>query len=492
MSFEYHYPNDNRLMTQLDLLKASDLTSNSTRYDRFIAGPPAEEARIMWIIWSSLSGVIALFCIVVFLGIITSPKIRQSAYNVYVLFLIAPDVLFNISCCITCAINASLGYYVSYRMCQWQTWYVMFNFTANSWMNAVIALELYRLLKDCQIIHHYKPPSLKSALIKGGAVYVYAAFVASWPLLGMVPYNATAGLACLPLEESLESTLVFWLVLVPAFFGIPFLIFLYICYNVYTRKLLPSHGRARQLFLFFSRLTLVFVGMWLPAIILIFAVGVPDVWWSFVGGSWSHLQGLVSSACCLSKRDIRRAVQNFLQCQKCSTIPNRRSAISYDPETNYTEHHITNLKDDEENVVVESAPDTSPKDDHESMNPEREALPPREELLVERSRHIAKSFRGSGISGIPFNIEQFARRPASAPDLSTLPIVEERSRKGLNHLEENAVGSLPDKQQKDDHEQVIEDLKIQAKEQEGTSIELSSTFRGSSNSNFSTQQDESI
>eukprot|EP00547_Thalassionema_nitzschioides_P014008 CAMPEP_0194237846 /NCGR_PEP_ID=MMETSP0158-20130606/4731_1 /TAXON_ID=33649 /ORGANISM="Thalassionema nitzschioides, Strain L26-B" /LENGTH=176 /DNA_ID=CAMNT_0038971967 /DNA_START=804 /DNA_END=1334 /DNA_ORIENTATION=- len=55
--------------------------------------------------------------------------------------------------------------------------------------------------------------------------------------------------------------------------------------------------------------------MWLPTVILVFAIGVPDVWLSFAGGSWSHLQGLVSAALCLTKSDVRRAVTNFLGCR---------------------------------------------------------------------------------------------------------------------------------------------------------------------------------
>lgn len=326
MGSEYHH---NHRWLHLEVLKASELTPNSTRYERFIAGPTEEDARIMWITWSSLAGAVALVCCVVFIGILSSPKARKSAFNVYILFLIFPDILFNLSCLITCAINASLGHYVSNAMCQWQSWYVVFNFTANSWMNAVIALELQRLLRDCKKAHYYRPPSIGTVVIRGSAVYLYSAFVASWSLLGFLPYNATAGLACMPVEDSIESTKFFWLVFAPAFFGIPFLIFLYVCFDVVKHKMLPANGRTRHLFLFFMRLSIVFVLMWLPSIILIFALGVPDVWWSFVGGAWSHLQALVSVACCLTKSDVCRAVVNTLCCQHHDSTAETEEATWY-------------------------------------------------------------------------------------------------------------------------------------------------------------------
>jgi len=298
-------------------LLASELNSTSTRYDRFVAGPSQDDAKLMWIIWSTISAAVGLFCLILFLGIVCSPKARKSAFNIYILFLVFPDIVFNLCCTITCAMSAAAGEYFSAAMCQWQSWYCVFDFTANSWMNTVIALELHHLLKDCKKGSHYRPPPIKQVVRRSLLVYIYSAFVASWTLMGFLPHRAdlTAGIACLPVEFSIGSTMFFWCVFIPAFIGIPFSIFLYVCWDVYRNKLLPKNDRTRQLFIFFMRLTLVFAIMWLPTVILVFAIGVPDVWLSFAGGSWSHLQGLVSAALCLTKSDVRRAVTNFLGCR---------------------------------------------------------------------------------------------------------------------------------------------------------------------------------
>mmetsp|Transcript_29703 Transcript_29703/g.45019 ORF Transcript_29703/g.45019 Transcript_29703/m.45019 type:complete len:431 (-) Transcript_29703:480-1772(-) len=360
-------------------LLASELNSNSTRYERFIAGPSKEDAHIMWIIWSSMSLSVAVFCITLFAGILASPKARKSAFNVYILFLVFPDIIFNVCCAMTCAINVVAGQYVSAVMCQWQSWYCVFDFTANSWMNAVVALELHRLLKDCRRGYHYRPPPIKKVVFRSLMVYVYSAFVASWTLFGFLPHRAdvTAGLACLPVEFSIGSTIFFWLVFIPAFFGIPFAIFLHVCWDVHRKKMLPSNERTRQLFIFFMRLTLVFILMWLPTVVLLFAIGVPDVWASFVGGSWSHLQGLVSAAFCLTKADVRSAVVHFICCKSHelerdedtswfgvirSSIIRRTSLMSRRKSSRLQDIHCKNLQEEIMNQVKDDSTESTNDD----------------------------------------------------------------------------------------------------------------------------------
>lgn len=75
--------------------------------------------------------------------------------------------------------------------------------------------------------------------------------------------------------------------------GIPFAYVLYVVYICYKKSLLPKGGKRRYLALYFLRLIVAFVLMWLPAIVLIYGSNL-KVWIvSVVGGSLSHLQGLV-------------------------------------------------------------------------------------------------------------------------------------------------------------------------------------------------------
>jgi len=303
----------------LNISSQSDSSSTPTRYERFIIGPSTqEEARIIWITWAVLAGLVACFCLIVVIAVLSSRKARSNPFNLYVVFLTVPDIIFSGNCSITCAVNAAAGHYYSAAMCEWQSWYCVFGFTANAWLNGVIAAQLHRLACDSKRGHRYQPPKIKRVLLHVCGVYLYASFVASWTLIDFLPHEAKpgAGIACLPIEYNIASTLFFWLVFFPLFFGIPFAYVLYVCYKVHRGNLLPTSGRTRQLYFFFMRLTIVFVLMWIPSFLIMFAIGNPNVWLSFAGGSWSHIQGFVSAFFCLTKPDIRAVVIDFLLCRK--------------------------------------------------------------------------------------------------------------------------------------------------------------------------------
>jgi hypothetical protein len=137
----------------------------------------------------------------------------------------------------------------------------------------------------------------------------------------------------LPIERDTQSTIFFWLCFFPLFVGIPVVYVVYVCYDVMVvRKLLPPKGKRRVLSVYFFRLILVFLIMWLPTFIVLF-VAAPwlPTWAHFAGGTWSHLQGAVSAVVSLFKPDIWNAVQRFVTC-KCGIVEEqdndrRRSGI---------------------------------------------------------------------------------------------------------------------------------------------------------------------
>lgn len=184
------------------------------------------------------------------------------------------------------------------------------------WINGVIAWQVHKLLRHSKQRKLYHPPTRKEVCCHMAIVYTYAAFVASWTLIGVLPHHANAlgGTACLPTEYSVTSTIFFWCAFIPAMIGFPIIYVLYVCYDVRKNNLLPVNGRTRQLALFFSRIIVIFIIMWLPTVILLFVVAVRNYWISVIGGFFSHLQGLVSSVFSMMKPDIRQAVWDFISC----------------------------------------------------------------------------------------------------------------------------------------------------------------------------------
>uniref|UniRef100_A0A7S2W4V9 G-protein coupled receptors family 1 profile domain-containing protein n=1 Tax=Eucampia antarctica TaxID=49252 RepID=A0A7S2W4V9_9STRA len=290
------------------ILRRSELnTTTATHYDWLVAAPSDEVMMKAWIIWSTISTVVSLSCIILIASILASSRTRSKTFNIYIVFLTLPDGLFSTMCAVTCFQNISAGKYHSTFGCQFQSWYSSFGWSANMWMNVLIAHELFGLLNNISLGRRLKQRSNRQLFFLIFCVYTYAAFVSSWTLIDAFPHRALllGGIACLPAEYDFNSTLFFWFGYIPAILGIPLVYIVTIITIVVRRHLLPSHGNSRYLAIFFVRLLIVFIVMWVPSIILIYcdfgqSIGV-RIW----GGAWSHLQGLISVILCFTKPDIK-------------------------------------------------------------------------------------------------------------------------------------------------------------------------------------------
>uniref|UniRef100_A0A7S4MG28 G-protein coupled receptors family 1 profile domain-containing protein n=1 Tax=Odontella aurita TaxID=265563 RepID=A0A7S4MG28_9STRA len=321
--------------------------TNATRYDWAHAAPSDALMRSTWITWAVIASLVATACLTLIAGLLLSRRARRKPFNLYLAFLTVPDALFSGMCAMTCSMSAAAGRYYSSAMCEWQSWYVMFGFTANMWMNLVVARHLHDMLRTLQAGRRYDPPTCCRVCVEATVVYTYASVLSSLTLLPeKMPWSppiredAIGGVACVPVEYSLVSTLFFWLIFVPLMIGIPIVYIGWVCHDVHKYGMLPSSGRSRFLALYFLRLVFVFVGMWLPVVILIFGVAMKNYWLSFVGGTWSHLQGFVSVGVSLTKPDVKRAVLSFVTCRSCSEDDDMRQRQSNDITTDRMDHSM--------------------------------------------------------------------------------------------------------------------------------------------------------
>ena len=316
------------------VLPKSEVNSTHTRYDYARAVPSPRDLQIQFSVLAAVNAVVATACLILFVSILRSRRVRKNSFNLYLLFIVIPDFISSASCCLTCAMSAPEGSYYSEAMCGWQSWYLVFGFTANCWMNAVIVHELYRMLRFSQQRKRYTPPTRAKVLRQAALVYGYAmalAFLGAWNIPWMPHKTAVySGFACFPMEYDFESTLFYWLFFIPAFLLIPCLYAIWVGYDVlWRRKMIPPMGRRRTLAVYFSRLVAVYLFMWIP-FLLICTIGNNTnisgwIYWS--GATWSHLQGLVSAILSATKDDIREACCAFLLCRE-EQSPSQRDVPS--------------------------------------------------------------------------------------------------------------------------------------------------------------------
>ena len=312
---KYDYYDDK----SIPLLRQWELTDNSTRYDINVAAPSDDLLMKYWYGWSTVAFLAGSYVLIVFLSILSCRKVRQQTFNLYLLFLLIPDIIFSFCCGMTCILNATHGHYYSHEMCNFQQFYVIWGIGSNCWLNAIISYQLHNLLICSQIGRRYKIPTKKQVTYQAITVYMYCAFLGS---LGFIqnskfPYHTIPinGLACLPTELDWKSSLFFWLLMLPCFALLPILYVMYVAYKIYKCKLLPPSGKRRALSIYFGRIILVFIVFWGPHFLLdyILATWLP-IPIKYAGGVISHLQPPLSASVSLTKPDIYYALKRFVTC----------------------------------------------------------------------------------------------------------------------------------------------------------------------------------
>ena len=190
------------MVNRLSNLRVSDLTTNSTRWDITTASASDETLHIQFAILASVNAVVALSCAILIASILRKATVREKTFNCYLLVITFPDFVASFMCLITCAMSSSVYSFYSEVMCTYQSWYLSWAFTSNCWANAVIAHQLYTMLRISHGRGRYTPPTRKKVAYQTMAVYLYAAVLASIGAFDVpfLPFKTGiyAGFACYP------------------------------------------------------------------------------------------------------------------------------------------------------------------------------------------------------------------------------------------------------------------------------------------------------
>lgn len=320
------YDYDTRIMARTENkgsaeVREWEIYENSTRYDHLLAAPSDEQLTKYWSAWVGISLFGGLFVAFILLPFVLSKKVRSRSFNLYLVYLMIPDAVYSILCGIVCMLHAINKSQVA-ELCNFQMLFIVWGVGSNMWLNAAVTHQLYNMLRDSDIRRKYKIPTTKFVTRQALVIYIFTVFLGTWGFIEAQEFPhyvaSTSGLACLPVEQSWQSSIFFWLVFFPAFGGIPITYVLYISFLIWKHKLLPPQGKRRLLVIYFGRIVVVFILCWVPYMLLLFAfTSWMPTWVHFAGGTLSHLQGAISAALSLLKPDLYHAVKSFYTCQKC-------------------------------------------------------------------------------------------------------------------------------------------------------------------------------
>lgn len=312
-------------------IRWSELENDSPSYYKALAAPSNNELVMMWWILSIVNFIDSIIVAVVLLSVITNRRTRKSTFNLYLIYLMIPDFLYSFLCFITCLMCALKGEYWSPAMCRGQAIYLVASTAANAWMNAATTREMHRLLSHSSQTVRYFPPTKRTVTIQMIIIYTYSTFISLWvlfsessssPSWGLHEVDALYGFVCLPFQYSIAANLFWYLLFIPVFAGIPLLYIVWVVVDIYRKRLLPPHGKRRELTIYFFRITFVFIGFWIPTVFAYYIFRGLHPWGMFAFGVYTHSSGGVSAILSTFKPDVGKAVWEFVTCRSlcCRTI----------------------------------------------------------------------------------------------------------------------------------------------------------------------------
>ena len=104
-------------------LRLSDVTDETSRFDKLLAAPSDHSLLIMWAVTCVSTGLVVLSCLLILFAILRKREVRSLPFNCYVVFLVIPDLLLALLCFLNCFLNLAVGHFYSEWWCRFQAFY---------------------------------------------------------------------------------------------------------------------------------------------------------------------------------------------------------------------------------------------------------------------------------------------------------------------------------------------------------------------------------
>jgi len=279
---------------------------------------------VMFLIWTS--AVACVLSLVMMLAVIVPlfkkrRRNRASTYNLYLVFLAIPDLVYNAFLVSLFArfeqftVPSDDGKTFPPIDHPYETGLLLCCGATALYMNAIIAYEIMRLLRSSKCRKRCKAPNLKTATMQAGCTYGFgiAIFFYDYYIVDAIFAAAPRWVAnwiIIPLNLVIT-------VLLPIFY------LCWVCFRIYWEGLFfgadsRAGKRLTVLVRYFFRIIVIYVGLWVPTTVLfIFKLDSKDGGLRYYQACVIYsLQVWVSFGLSLTKPDVRKNVVSLLNCYK--------------------------------------------------------------------------------------------------------------------------------------------------------------------------------
>lgn len=163
----------------------------------------------MWLAWVFGCVISGTASALVIFHICSHKKLRRTQFNRFVVALAIPDSIFSLLCAISCLGNYINGSWAGGNInCEIQSVYCTFGMAASIFVNVAVVRELHRMGKCSINMKRYKPLTWPQFRNLVGGIYAFALSLSLMTLVPGLPFKANAmrGLACLPTEYDMASS----------------------------------------------------------------------------------------------------------------------------------------------------------------------------------------------------------------------------------------------------------------------------------------------
>mmetsp|Transcript_26768 Transcript_26768/g.40488 ORF Transcript_26768/g.40488 Transcript_26768/m.40488 type:complete len:490 (+) Transcript_26768:245-1714(+) len=264
----------------------------------------------------------SIICSVIFLSaILCKDTVRRVSYNIYLVMIVIPDMILNLSFFITFQFRENDDGTFNRDWSRVVIWSVSFYYTCNFWSNLLIAYQIFTLVKKSYRRIKMKAPSLNTVYIQGACVYVPSFLISVWFALEVPwsPYSTSPnGKTVWRSPNGGVFTPKATFILVGFILLTPTIYVVYAAISMWWNKFLPRTGRTRVISIYFFRILFVFFAFYYPGMVLNFLKSsIPsssNLWFIlwFFNRLLEILQALVTIYLARQKDDIKKVTNEAL------------------------------------------------------------------------------------------------------------------------------------------------------------------------------------